>query len=134
MKRTKWWLYTVLIGLIPFIIRLCLSFVVSNTPEMYFFNEVDVATFGLVLIISTMSEIDEQQLIEKHIVMIIKVFLVIILILLSILLGISYLMEVTIQASFDKGNLRLFSCGLAFCAFVLSIAVFYNKNFDNGIA
>lgn len=134
MKRTKWWLYTVLIGLLPFFVRSVLSSVVSKAPPWYFLNEVDIVTFGLVLIISTISEIDEQPLIDKHLAMSVKVILVIVLILLSILLGISYLTELSDLNSFDKSNLRIFSLLLAFTAFMLSTAVFYNRNFDNGNA
>jgi uncharacterized membrane protein len=134
MKRTKWWLYTVLIGLLPFFVRSVLATIASKSPPWYFLNEVDIVTFGLVLIISTISEIDEQPLINRHLAMSVKVILVIVLILLSILLGISYLMELGNLNSFDKRNLQVFALLLALTAFIFSIAVFYNKDFDNGTA
>jgi hypothetical protein len=43
-------------------------------------------------------------------------------------------MELSDLNSFDKSNLQIFALLLAFTAFILSIAVFYNKDFDNGNA
>lgn len=132
MKRTKWWLYTVLIGMIPFAIRLGLSFLYEGAPTMYFLNEVDISTFGLVLIISSLSEIDDQPAIDKNTSVIVKVLLVLVLIFLSSLLGFSYLIEISNSNKFNKNNFRLFSCALVIAAFLLSLSIFYNKKFDNG--
>lgn len=129
MKRAKWWLYTVLLGLLPFIVRFFIYTVHKKSPNNYYLNEVDVVTFGLVLIISTLSELDEQPNISKTLLIIVRAVSVLLLILLSVCLGFSYLIEFDNLNQFDKKNLLILAVATTVAALSLSLTIFYNPNF-----
>ena len=56
-RKTKWLMYTVLIGLIPVASRI-LVWIVSKSRPMDLFNSADFMMFGLILHISTINEIE----------------------------------------------------------------------------
>lgn len=56
-KKTKWLIYTVLVGLIPILSR-SLAWVVTNTGTVDFLSSSDFVAFGLVLHISNINEIE----------------------------------------------------------------------------
>jgi len=61
MIKTKWFIYTVIIGLIPFFIR---SFIVlfDNQGDLnYWLNAFDFITFGLVLNLTNINELENRQ-------------------------------------------------------------------------
>ena len=62
MKKTKWLIYTVIIGLIPFLIRsfICL---IDNTSTLYYWlDETDFIVFGLVLNLSNINELEDKEM------------------------------------------------------------------------
>lgn len=113
MIKTKWFIYTVLVGLIPFLIRFFIFIISNNKTSDYIFNEVDLVTFGLVLNITNINEIDGKENVEsiwrtKNIGI-----SVVMLILFAAFLGITYFSED------DKINVNRFN--LKSCAVILSI-------------
>jgi len=56
-KKTKWLIYTVLVGLIPILSRL-LVWLVTNTGTVNILSPSDFVIFGLVLHISNINEIE----------------------------------------------------------------------------
>lgn len=66
MKKTKWLIYTVIIGLIPFIIR-TLIFAFDRTCSFeYWLNESDFIIFGLVLNLSNINELEDKSFEDKN--------------------------------------------------------------------
>ncbi len=59
-KIIKWLIYTVLVGLIPILLRLIIYFVTVN-DTVSLINASDFITFGLVLHISNINEIEHIQ-------------------------------------------------------------------------
>lgn len=61
MVKTKWLIYTVLIGLLPFIIRLILYIVVKDKSLDFLMNESDFIILGLVLNLTNLNELENQS-------------------------------------------------------------------------
>ena len=56
-KKTKWLMYTVLVGLIPIIFRMCV-WALSETRNTNFLSTADFVLFGLILHISIVNELE----------------------------------------------------------------------------
>ena len=63
-KKIKWLMYTVLVGLIPVLLRM-LIWVISQNPTMSMLNAADFIVFGLILHISNINEIEHLNENEK---------------------------------------------------------------------
>ncbi len=64
-KKTKWLVYTVLVGLIPILSR-SLAWLVTNTGTVNFLSSSDFVAFGLVLHISNINEIEHFDNVGKE--------------------------------------------------------------------
>ena len=59
-KLQKWFIYTVLIGLIPFFIRLIIYSVSKQADGLFMLNEFDFITIALVLNITNINELEDK--------------------------------------------------------------------------
>ena len=57
-KKVKWLVYTVLVGLLPFIIRFLIFLIIKNVNYTFLLNASDFVAFGLVLHISNINELE----------------------------------------------------------------------------
>jgi hypothetical protein len=64
-KKTKWLIYTVLVGLIPILSR-SLAWLVTNTGTVNFLSSSDFVAFGLILHISNINEIEHFDNVGKE--------------------------------------------------------------------
>ncbi|WP_298153900.1 hypothetical protein [Flavobacterium sp.] len=60
MKRTKWLIYTVLIGLIPFFIRSFIALIDKTATSEFWLNETDFIVLGLVLNLTNINELEDR--------------------------------------------------------------------------
>lgn len=60
-KKTKWLIYTVIIGLIPFLIRSIICLFDNTSTISYWINETDFIVFGLVLNLSNINELEDKE-------------------------------------------------------------------------
>ncbi len=60
MKKTKWLIYTVAIGLIPFLIRSFICLFDQTSTINYWLNESDFIIFGLILNLSNINELEDK--------------------------------------------------------------------------
>lgn len=65
MKKTKWLIYTVLIGLIPFFVRSFICIFDKGGSVSYWLNETDFIVFGLILNLSNINELEDKKLNDK---------------------------------------------------------------------
>ena len=65
MVKTKWLIYTVIIGLIPFIIRFFVFLFYKGSNANFLLNEVDFILFGLVLNLSNINELENNRRVGK---------------------------------------------------------------------
>jgi len=61
MIKTKWLIYTVAIGLLPFTIRLLMFVIGKNTTLEFLMNESDFIVFGLVLNLTNLNELEHKK-------------------------------------------------------------------------
>ncbi|MEZ4884695.1 MAG: hypothetical protein R3E32_08225 [Chitinophagales bacterium] len=61
MIKTKWLIYTVAIGLLPFLLRLLMFVVGKNAGYDFLMNESDFITFGLVLNLTNLNELEHKK-------------------------------------------------------------------------
>lgn len=61
MKKTKWLIYTVIIGLIPFFIRSFICLFDKTGSISYWINETDFIIFGLILNLSNINELEDKK-------------------------------------------------------------------------
>ncbi|PKL86231.1 MAG: hypothetical protein CVV22_03470 [Ignavibacteriae bacterium HGW-Ignavibacteriae-1] len=66
MKKTKWLIYTVVIGLIPFIIRTFITLFDKTATFSYWLNEADFIVFGLVLNLTNINELEDRDFEDKR--------------------------------------------------------------------
>jgi hypothetical protein len=65
MIKTKWFIYTVIVGLIPFFIRTLIALFDKQGSIEYWLNAVDFITFGLVLNLTNINELEDKQFDDK---------------------------------------------------------------------
>lgn len=65
MKKAKWLIYTVAVGLIPFAIRFIIYLFDKDAVVDYVLNPVDFVIFGLVLSLSNINEIDSKEYLDN---------------------------------------------------------------------
>ena len=61
MKKTKWLIYTVIIGLIPFFIRSFICLFDKTGTLNYWLNATDFIVFGLILNLSNINELEDKK-------------------------------------------------------------------------
>ncbi|CAH2755635.1 hypothetical protein BUAKA3JSW_00517 [Bacteroides uniformis] len=132
MRKTKWIIYTVLIGLMPFLIRLFVFMLSANREWGLLFNPVDFIFLGLTLNLTNLNELNNEKL-EPILKLKFEGYSVIQIILLSGILGILYFAEQSQKDILDKTIALV--CAIAFCllSFIFSNAIMNKLNsLDDG--
>lgn len=142
MKKKRWIYYTVIVGALPFIIRLIVfAFLTSRTWD-FLFNAVDFVFLGLTLNLTNVNELNSLRLKTKRNQETIfsddnketltwwSTFFII---LLSLTLGMLYLSEQTGLNILDKDIALYGSMGLCIVSFIFSNSVINKLNYlDHG--
>ena len=129
MKKIKWLIYTVAIGLIPFVLRLFLWWITVNTHSIdYVINEVDIVMFGLILNLSIITELENEKDLEPKWKTKCNGFSLIMLILFSVFLGISYFGDVTASIAIGTNKLKLLCTVLSIISFLFCFSVYNRLN------
>lgn len=132
MRKAKWIIYTVLIGLMPFLIRLFVFMLSANREWGLLFNPVDFIFLGLTLNLTNLNELNNEKL-EPILKLKFEGYSVIQIILLSGILGILYFAEQSQKDVLDKTIALV--CAIAFCllSFIFSNAIMNKlKSLDDG--
>ena len=128
MKKTKWLIYTVIIGLIPLLIRIAIALFDRKGSVAYCLNETDFIIFGLVLNLSNINEL-EDKLIEDRQWRTIKIgFSVVSIALYSAILAIVTYSDFKGNPDLDKTMVKTCSIVLAFVSLVFSYSIFNRLN------
>ena len=132
MKRTKWLIYTVCVGLIPIIIRTLIYWFSTNISSIeYVFNETELITFGLILHLTNINELEDKGNIEgkwktKNIGV-----CVIFIVILSVLLGFAYLADQNPEGlKVDRTKIKICAAVLDIITFLISIVIVSRLNID----
>jgi hypothetical protein len=126
MKKTKWLIYTVIIGLIPFLIRTFIAFVDKTASLNFWLNEADFIVLGLVLNLTNINELEDRDFDDK----IWKTknigFSVIFITIFSAILAIVTYADLKADQDINRVTLKGCSICLAFVSFIFSYSV-YNR-------
>lgn len=131
MRRINWWIYTIVIGALPVIVRFFLYLTVEKLDLDYVFNESDLIAFGLVLCISNLKELESQSGISATFREITKGSQILLIILMSGFLWVNYYTEIDRESDFEAKNIRYCTRFLSFMCFVSSVVIYYHPNFRN---
>lgn len=89
----RWFLLTVVVGLIPFSIRASLTFVINNNSLSEYITVSDIVAFGLVLTTTNLNAIVTELNVSQNIMMINTALSVVFLAIFSVLYSLSLLVE-----------------------------------------
>src|SRR5688572_30379210 len=128
MKKTKWFIYTVIVGLLPFLIRLFIFFIHTDLRSDYILNVVDMVTFGLVLHISNINELEDKEVVDKRWKTRSIGFSVIMLIFFSIFLAVAYLSETSSFLKVDMSNFKYITLLLCSVSLLMSASIYNTLN------
>lgn len=128
-RHTKWLMYTVVIGLIPIILRFFLYFTLSNNYSINIISLSDIAIFGLIIHISIINELehysDKNWKIKQTVVS--MLFIIIYSFLFAL---ITFSNEVLVI--FDK-NITILIILMSFVSFFIGYSVHYNSSLKEGL-
>jgi hypothetical protein len=64
MTLARWAIYTVLLALTPVLMRFLIAALSASSAQMRWLSESDVATFGLILVITNISALESDTVVE----------------------------------------------------------------------
>ena len=131
MKKTKWLIYTVLIGLIPLFIRFFIYIISIDKPFTYVLNEVDIVTFGLILQLTNINELDDNETFEKSAKTAYFGLSIFFLILFAAFLGVTYFSENLQTPIVSKDKIKYLSISMGIASFVMSYSINHRLNAIN---
>lgn len=128
MIKTKWLIYTVIIGLIPFFIRFFVFLFYRYRTLSFLFNEVDFIVFGLVLNLSNINELEDKKDLDgiwktRNIG-----FSVLQIVVLSSMLGLAYFSEILKSGELDRNVIKVCAISLGLVSFLVSYSIFNRIN------
>jgi len=132
MKKSKWLIYTVLIGLTPLICRAFICLFRNDLEIDYIFNVVDMVTFGLVLHVSNINELEGQvhtQENNKSTYIGLSTFLIVIF---SVFLGIAYLAELETTNNYNLPRIKICTGILSIFSLFFSYTIYQRQSNGNG--
>ncbi|MBU3027583.1 hypothetical protein [Zobellia galactanivorans] len=128
MKKTKWLIYTVLIGMIPFLIRSFIALIDNTATIQYWINETDFIVLGLVLNLTNINELEDKDFEDK----IWKTrnigFSVISIALFAAILAIVTYSDFKANPDLNKTTVKACSIALALVSFLFSYSIYNRLN------
>jgi hypothetical protein len=122
MLKLKWFIYTVLIGLIPVGARFIVVLVSPRANNEMLWNETDIASFGLALNISNISVLEHESF-HRQWKTVVNGLSVILLIFIALVFALSFMKEID-PSLISVLRLKQTSFILAVTSFVLSYVVY----------
>ncbi|MBI1929170.1 hypothetical protein HYR99_33610 [Candidatus Poribacteria bacterium] len=123
MKKTKWFIYTVVVGLIPFLIRSLLFLVVKDKSLAVWIHETDFIALGLVLNITNINELEHNEALDKSWKTVYMGTSILFIILLAVLFAVSCFHEIN-NAVFNLGRVKVLSIIMSIVSGAFSYAVY----------
>jgi uncharacterized membrane protein len=126
MKKTKWLIYTVIIGLIPFLIRSFIALFDKTATFNFWFNETDFISLGLVLNLTNINELEDRDFEDKIWKTKSIGFSVIFITLFAAILAIVTYSDFKSNPDLNKSMVKGCSICLALVSFIFSYSI-YNR-------
>lgn len=126
MKKTKWLIYTVIIGMIPFLIRSFIALIDKTATIDYWLNETDFVILGLVLNLTNINELEDQDFEDQLWKTKSIGYSIISIVVFAAILAIVTYSDFKKNPDIDKVMLKGCSIVLAFVSFIFSYSI-YNR-------
>lgn len=126
MIKTKWLIYTVLIGLMPFFIRVFIVLFDKRGTFGYLFNEIDFISFGLILNLSVINELEDKIVADKVWKSRVIGYSIFSILILSAILAIVTYSDFNMNKDLNRNSIKICAIFLALVNFLLNYSV-YNK-------
>lgn len=124
-----WWLYTVCLGSIPFLIRILIFLFVRSSTLRDVFNAMDATAFGLVLLTGSLAELETQPSISNRFKRKFRGGTVCLLILMSFCLTSSYLIEAIKSPDLNITAVTIVSFFVGFGCLPFTFLLYYHPKF-----
>lgn len=128
MRKSKWLIYTVVVGALPFLIRLLLYVISKRVQADYIINEIDMITFGLVLNITNINELEDDNEMSQQSKFNYKGISIVAIVLFAVFLGIAYVADMQKDSFLDKSNIKICSAILSLLSLGFSYSIYNGQN------
>ena len=130
MLKDRWFLYTLLVGLLPTICRLALTLLIKSAPIGFALNETDFISLGLAFNLANLNEIEGKDFLDKRWVLWRRGVSFMLLFGLALLLTISMTQEVLAQGATKADFFDLRTLKVASFLFGISSLFYGYSTFD----
>ena len=124
-KLIKWFIYTVLIGLTPFFIRLFIYYISADASKSFLFNETDFIILALVLNITNINELEDKYEILDWWKTLSIGFSALFLVLMAGILSVIIYSELNENPGLDRERIKMLSGSLALVSLIFGGAIMY---------
>lgn len=118
-RKAKWLIYTVLVGLVPFIARLIIYLALKEKNIEFLLHETDFIIFGLILHITTINELEHFELDDKPWKTVQNGLSIIFIIVYAVIFSLSCIHSVN-PGMFEKNSMIWSSISLSFISLLIS--------------
>ncbi|MFA6150058.1 MAG: hypothetical protein WC716_01975 [Chitinophagaceae bacterium] len=128
MIKAKWWIYTVIVGLLPFLIRSLIVLFDKKGSVDYWINETDFISLGLVLNLSNINELENREL-ENKVWKTMKIgFSMVSILLFSAIFAIITYSDFKNNLDIDKTTVKFCSVCLSLVSVLFSYSIYNRLN------
>ena len=122
--KLRWFIYTVLVGLIPMLSRFCIYIFVKSVPQDFLLNPTDYLLFGLVLNVTNLNDLNQKKRILDSWFLAANGVSILLIIAFAILLCLSMLAEIQ-KDLFNIGSMQKVSMGFSVASFFWSFSIYF---------
>lgn len=122
--KLRWFIYTVLVGLIPMLSRLCIYLFVKGVPPDFLLNPTDYLLFGLVLNVTNLNDLNQKKRILDSWFLAANGISILLIIAFAILLCLSMLAEIQ-KDLFNIVSMQKASMGFSIASFLWSFSIYF---------
>jgi hypothetical protein len=134
MKRRKWLIYTVLVGLLPTLMKIFIAISDKHGSLTYCINEGDIVLLGLVLNLSNLNELEAVKIEDQQWKGWIFGISIIFIALFSAIYMLSSYADYKGIVDYNRVNIKVAAIFLSVVSFFLGLTLYnhQSKNFTNG--
>lgn len=129
-SRYKWWIYTVVLGLLPFFARTFIFLVMKQVEPYYILNEIDMVAFGLVMATANINDLEGNNRFDPNWKGVCIGSSVVLVVFMSLILGVAYFMDARPVDYVDRTKIKICSLVLSIISFIFSLAIVYKPNYQ----
>lgn len=123
--KSRWLLYTIVVGLIPFGVRSLIYLLFKDSTVDYLFNNIDFIVFGLVLSLANINELEDRTIYNFRWKMRARGGSIVLICFFTTLLTILLLHELNNQLTLDIGRLKYVTLSMSAITLLFSYSIYF---------